>query len=457
MTIDIKEERSKERKNILKIAIPVLAELLLASLLGMVDMIMVGRYGSSKLSSLNISSIGVTNQLVFLGLSMIQALTVGGTAMISRYIGQNRKDRIESVVKHVVLLVQIFMVLPILIIGLGFTDQAMIFFGGSPEINAAGSGYFRVIAVGFIFQSFNFAIFASLRGSGNTKTPMKVSIFANITNVFGNYLLIYGIGPFPELGILGAGISTSFSYFLSSMILFFYVLKTDHLIKLKISDGFKFDKDIIYNMLKIGFPSMLEQVALRVGILIFVRLVSSLGPVAFATHQIGISIINLSFTQSQGLGITASALVGRSLGEENYDLAERYIEECNKYSLILSIIIGGIFFLFGGEIVSLYTENKDVITEGESILKLIAFVQPFQSVQLTTSGGLRGAGDTMWTMISTLIGITFVRTIFGRYFVLSLGLGLFGAWLALLVDQAIRWIVIRFRYKTGKWKYVKLR
>lgn len=457
MTIDIKEERSKERKNILKIAIPVLAELLLASLLGMVDMIMVGRYGSSKLSSLNISSIGVTNQLVFLGLSMIQALTVGGTAMISRYIGQNRKDRIESVVKHVVLLVQIFMVLPILIIGLGFTDQAMIFFGGSPEINAAGSGYFRVIAVGFIFQSFNFAIFASLRGSGNTKTPMKVSILANITNVFGNYLLIYGIGPFPELGILGAGISTSFSYFLSSMILFFYVLKTDHLIKLKISDGFKFDKDIIYNMLKIGFPSMLEQVALRVGILIFVRLVSSLGPVAFATHQIGISIINLSFTQSQGLGITASALVGRSLGEENYDLAERYIEECNKYSLILSIIIGGIFFLFGGEIVSLYTENKDVITEGESILKLIAFVQPFQSVQLTTSGGLRGAGDTMWTMISTLIGITFVRTIFGRYFVLSLGLGLFGAWLALLVDQAIRWIVIRFRYKTGKWKYVKLR
>ena len=457
MTIDIKEERSKERKNILKIAIPVLAELLLASLLGMVDMIMVGRYGSSKLSSLNISSIGVTNQLVFLGLSMIQALTVGGTAMISRYIGQNRKDRIESVVKHVVLLVQIFMVLPILIIGLGFTDQAMIFFGGSPEINAAGSGYFRVIAVGFIFQSFNFAIFASLRGSGNTKTPMKVSILANITNVFGNYLLIYGIGPFPELGILGAGTSTSFSYFLSSMILFFYVLKTDHLIKLKISDGFKFDKDIIYNMLKIGFPSMLEQVALRVGILIFVRLVSSLGPVAFATHQIGISIINLSFTQSQGLGITASALVGRSLGEENYDLAERYIEECNKYSLILSIIIGGIFFLFGGEIVSLYTENKDVITEGESILKLIAFVQPFQSVQLTTSGGLRGAGDTMWTMISTLIGITFVRTIFGRYFVLSLGLGLFGAWLALLVDQAIRWIVIRFRYKTGKWKYVKLR
>ncbi|HZJ98815.1 MAG TPA: MATE family efflux transporter [Tissierellaceae bacterium] len=445
------------RQEINRITGPVFIELLLGTLFGMVDMMMLGNYGDPASQAAAIAAVGVTNQYMFIGLALIQSLNTGATAMVARYLGARHEDKIESVVKHIMILTQVIIVAPFILIGLGFTIPVMRFMGAHSDTIAIGSNYFRVIMVGFIFQAYNFSIVASLRGAGDTRTPMGINVTANLLNVFGNAVLIYGLFGFPELGATGAAISTAASHVFAGALLTRYILKKDSTIHINFRHKFTFNKDIIYNLTKIGIPASLEQIAMRAGILIFSRIIASLGTVAYATHQIAVNILSLSFTPGQAFGISASTLTGRSLGEENSDLAEKYIKGCSNLGAIIAFIMGIGFYFLGGQIAGLYTDNQEVIREAASVLKLIAFIQPFQTSQLIIAGGLRGAGDTVWTLISTFIGILVIRVALAYYFVMVLGIGLMGAWIAIFIDQFMRWIMINLRFRTDKWKYITIR
>ncbi len=449
--------KEKIRDEIIRIAGPVFVELLMGTLFGMVDMIMLGNYGDDATSAAAIAAVGITNQLVFIGLSLVQSMNIGATAMVARYVGANREDRIEDVVKHIIILTQLLLVVPILVIGLGFSESVMTFIGAKQDTLLIGKSYFRVIIMGFVFQAFNFSIFASLRGAGDTKTPMKINITVNLLNVVGNAILIYGLLGMPSLGATGAAISTSLSHVLASIILVRYIFREDSTIHINLKNKFKIHKDIIYNLVKIGVPASLEQIAMRAGILLFVKIVASLGTVAYATHQICLNILNLSFTPGQSFGIAASTLAGKSLGADDSKLAERYIRACSKVGSFVSATMAVMFYFFGGEIASLYTKNQEVIVEAAKVLKLIAFIQPFQSSQLILAGGLRGAGDTIWTLVATFIGILLIRVLLAYYFVMVLGVGLIGAWMAVFIDQFSRWVLVTFRFRTGKWKYITIR
>lgn len=454
MVLKVKNPRSKE---VIKIAWPVLTELLLGTLFGMVDMMMLGRIKSTAVAAASISAVGITNQPLFIGLSLVQALNIGGTAMIARYIGSKKLNKVENTVKHVILLTQVVFVLPLSIIGIVFTTEIMSLMGAQADTISVGANYFRVIMVGFIFQSFNFSISAVLRGAGDTKTPMQVNLRANFINVFGNAVLIYGLLGFPALGVTGAGISTAVSNLIATILLCKRLLSGKCILKLNIKSRFKFDKDIIYNLIKIGIPASLEQMTMRVGIMIFIKVVASLGTTTFAAHQICLSILGLSFTPGQAFGISAASLIGRSLGEGKPDKADEYGKEARRIGSIISSVMAVILFVFGPQLVGLYTSNPEIIRKSSNALKIIAIVQPFQSSQLILAGALRGAGDTVWPLVSTFIGVIGIRVMLAYILVSELGLGLSGAWIAVFVDQFIRWLLIYSRYRTGKWKYVKLR
>ena len=454
---DEKKQVKKIKDDVLKIALPVLVELFLGTLFGMIDMMMLGRIKNPQIAAASIAAVGITNQPLFIGLSLVQALNVGGTAMVARYVGSKKYDRIETVIKHVVLLNLVLLVIPLFILGMLFTENIMGFLGAEQDAIQVGHNYFKVIMIGFIFQAFNLSISAVLRGIGDTKTPMKINLKANMVNVIGNALLIYGLLGFPKLGVTGAGISTCLSQIIASIFLGRYILKTDSVVKVNLKNPFKYDKNIIYNLIKIGVPASLEQIAFRVGVLLFVKMVASLGTVAFATHQICLNILGLSFTPGQAFGIAASSLVGKSLGANELYEAENYIKQSRKIGSIISTTMAVLFFFFGAQIVSLYTQDPEIIKSASTILKVIAFVQPFQSSQLIIAGGLRGAGDTVWTLVATFVGVLILRVLFAYLFVNVLGMGLIGAWIAMFVDQFARWVVIYIRFRTGKWKYISIR
>lgn len=445
------------RVDVINIAWPVLVELLLGSLFGMIDMMMLGRISDKPLAAASIAVVGLTNQPLFIGISLVQALNVGGTAMVARYFGSGQKDRIENTLKHVMLLCLFMLAIPLAILGIIYTDNILIFMGAEADALEAGRAYFKIVMVGFIFQSLTMSMSAALRGIGETKTPMKINLRANALNVVGNALLIYGLFGFPKLGVTGAGISTAISNLIASVFLFRYVLKGKSVVKFSFKNRFKFDKDIIHNLIKIGLPASLEQLVLRTGVMLFVKIVAGLGTVIYASHQIALNILSLSYQPSQAFGIAASSLVGRSLGASELSKAEDYAKETRKIGSMISTLMAGIFFFFGPQLVALYSNDPAIIENSSIALKIIALVQPFQSSQFILAGGLRGAGDTFWPLVGTFSGVLIFRVGLAYVLVNTFNLGLAGAWMAVFVDQLVRWLFVYARFRTGKWKYTKLR
>ena len=444
------------RKTTLVLSIPVFLELLVSSLFGMVDMMMVGNSGAPSITTPSIAATGITNQVMFIGVAMAQAMSAGGTAMISRYVGAQREDRIPNVVKHLLVLVIVLLIIPFVALNLLFPENIMSFIGAEAETINIGLEYFKIIILGFSFQALNLAIFASMRGTGDTKTPMMVNIFVNLLNVFGNYILIFGKFGLPAMGVTGAGLSTSLSHLVAFIILVFILLKKNHKIRIDLGRGFKFDQGVLSNLFRVGGPAALEQVGFRFGVILFIRVVSRLGTVAYATHQIASNIISLSFAPGQAFGIAAATLVGRSLGENNIEKAEKFIHESNVLALFASTFFFLLFYFFGPFLVSLYSSDPQVIESSIKVMKVIALIQPFQASALAISGALRGAGDTVWTLIITMVGVIFIRLSVAYLLVNILNFGLLGAWLAMLFDQIVRWFGIFWRYKSGQWKSIKL-
>lgn len=449
--------KSPVKADIIRLSWPIVLELIMGTLFGMVDMIMLGRLANLGEAAESVAAVGITNQPMFVGLSLVQALNVGGTAMIARYLGAGKPDKIESTLKHTIILNLIGLGIPLGILGIVFSDQIMQFMGAGQDVIIIGNAYFRIIMVGFIFQSFNMSITAALRGVGQTKVPMKINILVNFMNVFGNAILIYGLFGAPRLGITGAGISTSLSNAAASVLLLAYVLKGDSIVRLNLRNKFRFNRDIMANLVKIGVPASLESLALRVAILIFVKIVAGLGTVVYAAHQIALSILGLSFQPGQGFGIAASSLVGRSLGAGDTKKAEEYAKETRKMGSVVATVIALLFFFFGSDIVSLYSTDPEIIRNASGALKIIALVQPFQVSQLVLAGALRGAGDTFWPLLATFVGSLPFRLIIAYVLVNNFGMGLTGAWAAVLVDQLVRWFFVMMRFRTGKWKYIKIR
>ncbi|WP_277630724.1 MATE family efflux transporter [Atopococcus tabaci] len=441
------------RKEIMAVAWPVLLELVLSALFGMIDMMMLGNIPDHAYAAAAVSSVGLTNQPLFLGIGVVQAFNVGGTAIIARYYGAGEKHRMQNVLKHVVLFSTLFSMI-LSLFGLFNAEAILTFMGGEPETVAIGAIYFRIICISYLFQSFNMGISGALRGIGDTKTPMKINLRVNLLNVFGNAVLIYGLFGLPRLLVAGAAVSTAFANFVASVQMIRYLTSGKSELTLDWKEKFVFNKKTMRDILQIGLPSAGEQLVLRAGAIIFVQIVSSLGTVVFAAHQIGMNILSLSFTLGQAFGIASSSLVGRTLGRRQKGMATDYATMTGKIASNFGMGLGLVFFVGAESIVGLYSNDPNIVQSGAMALRIVSLVQPFQAHQLTTVGTLRGAGDTLFPLFSTFAGILVVRTVTAYVLINMYGMGLMGAWIAIVFDQLIRWLVIGFRFRSGKWRNV---
>ncbi|HXL03022.1 MAG TPA: MATE family efflux transporter [Candidatus Atribacteria bacterium] len=444
--LDKKHIRSKA----FSLSLPALLNMLLISFVGMVDMIMVGRLGPAA-----ISAVGMVNQPIFLIVSVFIALTVGTTALVARFIGAKDINSAKNVAKQSMVVSILFgiLLLPILYIFAPQIEKAM---GAEPEVLTLGVAYMRTIAIGTPFNVLAMGLGAILRGSGDMKTPLIADIIANLSNILGNYILIFGKFGAPALGVAGAGIATSIARFISSIILLYVLYRGKTVIKLSLKENYGLDFGILKRIFNIGIPSALEQFVLRAGQLTFVRIVAELGTIAFATHQIAMNIQSLSFMPGQAFSMAATTLVGQLLGANKPDIAEESARQTRLLGMIVSGISAFTIFFFGKYITMLYTNDIAIIEQSRICLRIIALIQPAQSTQFILAGALRGAGDTRFPLYSTIIGIWGMRVALAYLFVMTFGWGLTGAWLAIGFDQILRAIVIYSRFRSGKWKHFEV-
>jgi len=463
--------------DIIRITWPSMLELFLTSLVSMVDMMMVSGLGSSATTA-----IGLANQPRFLILTTLMALNTGATAIIARARGSGRHELTNQILRQaMVLATGISIICGFL--GVYFSGWMINFManGGMQEATIkAGTRYLQIQMAAFPLFSWSFCITAALRGTGNTKPSMIYNITANLVNIFLNYLLINGHWGFPALGVAGASLATVISQLVATIIALYCVFSGKFYLKLRLKNLLKFDKRIVGDIAKIGLPAMLEQVVMRIGMVIYSRTVATLGEVANAAFQICMNIQSLSMMNGQSFAVAATTLTGQSLGRRRLDLAEHYGIRCRNLGLCIALFLSLIFAIFGKYLVMLYNSKElAVIQMGTVIMIIVALLQPFMSSQFILGGLLRGAGDTKSTAIIMLITVVIIRTSVAYVFVSLIDysfiagtflsrwldsttagglteIRLYGAWIAVLADQMLRSWLILLRYNQGKWKEIRL-
>jgi putative MATE family efflux protein len=437
--------------DIVKLAWPSVVELTLTQLASMVDLMMVGGLGAWALTS-----VGLTVQPKFLLMALFMAMNIGATAMVARYKGAGRPDKANLILRQAIMLTLVISVISS-ILGYIFAEKFVIFMGASDaETLAGGTAYLKIQMVGFTFMALTSTITATLRGVGNSRTAMIYNLTANVINVILNYLLIEGHFGFPRMEVAGASLATIIGQFVAFVFAFIYIMKGDQYLHLRFKDGFKPDFQSLKQIITIGAPALLEQLLMRVGVILYVRTIAKLGTLAYAVHQICMNIQALSFMNGQGFAVSATSLTGQSLGKNRPDMAHAYNHRTRRLGMSVSIILGIIFIFGGGKIVSLYNDDPSIIATGARIMMFVGFTQPLQSSQFILAGALRGAGDTKATAIITFITVLLVRPFLAMYLINQWNLGLEGAWFAFIADQALRSALVLLRYNSGKWKSIKI-
>lgn len=437
-------------KTAIDVAWPSALEAVLVQLISSADLIMVGGLGAVA-----ISAVGITTQPRFILLAVIISLNIGVTAVVARRRGEgNREDANKTLRQSLIICVLLSFLLSAL--GIIYAEPLILFAGAQSDVVASAITYFRIICFGNFFTSLSLTINAAQRGAGNTKISMKTNVAANLVNLVFNYLLIHGHFGFPELGVTGAAIATALGNFVGFLLSLRSITFTHGFLEIKRNQSWKIEKQTITSILNISGSAFVEQVFIRVGFFTTNKLIASLGTVDYATHQICMNLLQISFAFGDGLGIAASALVGQNLGAKRSDIATVYVKSLQRMSLTIGLVFIFVFVLGRSFLVSLYTNDAAVIAAGVNIMLIIAFTAPIQTSNVVISGSLRGAGDTKFVAYTSFISIGIVRPGATWLFCYPLGLGLIGAWFAFGVDQCLRLIINYTRFLKGEWTKIKI-
>ncbi len=438
------------RKKILELAWPVIIEQSLATVTHIVDMMMVGRLGAAS-----VTAIGLTFQPMLFAQAIGSALSVGTTALVARFTGASNNKDAGRVLQQSLLSAIVFSLVGGLIF-LYFAENIITLMGAEKEVIEKGTSYLQLIIPGFIFMFVSFIITAALRGAGDTQTPMKVNIVINILNVIGNYILIFGSLGAPALGLRGAAIATSIARLLGAIILFIIIFREKSIITVVRKNFFLPNFKLLRRVLKIGLPTAMEQMVMRVAQIFYVRVVAGLGTVAFAAHQISISAESISYMPGFGIAVAATTMVGQNLGADQPEKAEKSSYEAWKIGSLIMGCMALVFLLIPELLIKLYTDNPEIIRLGARNLRIIAFSQLPMGTQFIFAGSLRGAGDTRWVFYSTAISSWIGRFSMAYIFINFFHWGLTGAWIAMVIDWVMRSSIVLYRFRQGKWKKIKV-
>jgi len=440
--------------NSVKIAVPAVAEMVSIALMGMIDMIMVGRLGSNA-----VAAVGLTNQPRMLFLSIFFALNVSITAIIARKKGEGDMAAARSCLRHAIVIVALLGSI-LTIVAFSAASPLMGFAGAQPDTLQLAATYFRISALAIPFQILTGAICAAQRACGNTKITMKVNVVAKVLNVLLNFLLIEGRLGAPRLEIAGAAWSTVIASGVAFTMVLFTVLHKDSVLKISHRDRWLPEIPMLQSIKKLSSGSILEQMALRFGFFAYARVVAELGTAEFTAHMIAMQLMGLSFTFADGISAATTSLVGQSLGQKRPDLSIMYGKIGMRLAIICAAMLAITCVLLRYHFPLIFIDDPvadaDIIAKAAGVILILAAIMPFQTSQLVMAGSLRGAGDTRYVAMTMLVAVAILRPAMGFLFTFPLGLGLAGAWIALIFDQVARLVMLFTRFAGGKWIKAKV-
>lgn len=430
---------------IFKLAWPAMTSMMLVNVFNLVDAFWVGRLGTAALGGMTASAF-----LVWCLFSVSQVLEYGVNAVVARRVGQQRPREAGLVSGHGLVLA---LVLAVAVAAgvLPFQQQLFAALGIAPAVLQASVDYMTPILWGFPTISLWFAVEATFRGSGDTRTPMVVLAASLGFNAVLDPVLIFGAGPIPGMGIAGAAWATIISHALADVALLWLLMKRP--VRPHLGGGF--NADVIRSIIRVGAPIAITSLLFSVIYLFLTPIIAAYGSAPVAAVGVGHRVEGLVFFTCMGFSAAASTLVGQHLGAKNPELAEKAAWMTTTVCAATVAAQAALFYLAAPQIFAVFTDDPEVISHGTDYLRVIALFEVGLVGELVLEGAFSGAGNSMPPMI---IGVPLTALRIPLAFLLAhrLDLGVRGVWWAIGSTTLLKGLATGFWFRLGRWKKMEL-
>jgi putative MATE family efflux protein len=430
---------------ILLLAIPMVLEMVLESLFAVVDVFWVGRLGANA-----VATIGLTESMLALVFAVGMGLSLSTTAMVARRIGEkDPEDAAISAVQAIALglFISLAMGIPLGI----FAPHLLRAMGASPEIVATGSGYARIALGGcgaIVMLFLNNAIF---RGAGDAAIAMRLLWISNIINLVLDPCLIFGLGPFPRLGVTGAALATCTGRSIAVLYQFYRLLKGTERIHVLVRH-LRLNVDVLWRLLRVSLTGILQFTIANASWIGLVRIISLFGASAVAGYTVAIRIVIFFILPSWGLSNAAATLVGQNLGAQRPDRAEKAVWRTGFYNMIFLGAIGVFFFVFATPAVRLFINDPVVVPIAATALRILSCGNVGYAYAMVMLQAFNGAGDTVTPTIVNFFGFWMLELPLAWWLAVRIGMHAQGALLAIVIAECSIAVASIVLFRRGRWK-----
>ena len=433
------------KKNLISLIIPIFFELLLVTIVGNIDTIMLGYYSDEA-----VGAIGGITQLLNIQNVIFSFINMATAILTAQFLGAKDYKRVKQVIS-VSLVLNVLLGLILGGIYLFFWESLLQKINLPGELIGIGKYYFQMVGGLCILQGIILSCGAILKSHGRPTETLIINVGVNILNIIGNAFFIFGWLGMPVLGPTGVGISTVISRGIGCVAAFYMMCRyCNFTFKKKYIKPFPFK--IVKNILSIGFPTAGEHLAWNVGQLMIVAMVNTMGTTIIASRTYLMLISSFTMTLSIALGQGTAIQVGHLVGAGEIKEVYHKCLKSLKIALIFAFVTTSLVFLFRKPIMSIFTTNPDILKASLKIFPLMILLEMGRVFNIVIINSLHAAGDIKFPMFMGITCVFTVAVLFSYLFGISLGWGLAGIWLANAMDEWIRGLAMYFRWKSKKWQ-----
>lgn len=433
-----------KNKGLFTLTIPIFLELLLMTVVGNIDILMVSRY-----SDTGVGVLGAMSQVMYTQNVIFSFISIGTGILTAQYLGAKNIKKIDEVIS-VSLLLNLIM---------GFFLGAMYFVFSTfiltkikltPDLVEIGKNYFRIVGGLGVFQALTVTASAALRSYGYTKEPLYINIVINLINVIGNGMFLFGWMGMPILGVTGVGIATVTARLVGMIITLYILGKLCHY-RYRWKKIFTVPKDVLRYIARIGVPSGMEHLSWNLAQVIILSMVNTMGTQVITARTYLNLIASFMMMFSIALGHGTAILTGRYIGEKNLEKAHNQCIKSLKMSLVAVTFVSIVVLIFQNPILSYFTKDQEIIEICKKVLWLFLIIEPGRTFNIVIINSLHAAGDVKFPMIVGIIFMFGIAVSLSWLLGVQFGMALVGIWLANSADEWIRGLLMLWRWNSGKW------
>ena len=429
------------------LAVPMVLEMSMESLFGVVDVFWVSRLGPDA-----VATVGLTETALVLVFVIALGLSMGATALVARRMGE-KDERAAGLVAVQAIIIGLVVSATTAIFGYFFAPNLLHIMGGSDSVVKLGSGYTRMILSGSATIFLLFLINAVFRGAGDAAIAMRVLWVANLVNICLNPCLIFGLGPFPRLGVTGSAVGTTIGRGIGVLLQLWVLTSGRGRLAVRASQ-LRADFLLMWRLIRLSLNAILQYMVQMASWIGMVRIIASFGSDATAAYTVAFKVIIFAILPSWGMSNAAATLVGQNLGAGKPERAETSVWRTGLYNMLFLGVIGVVFIVFAPHIISLFTTDPVVAPLAVSALRLFSYGNISYSYGMVITAAFNGAGDTTTPTILNLICFWLCQIPLAWALAFHAGLGPTGVYVAVVVSDSLLAALGILLFRRGKWKQV---